>query len=796
MSHSKQQLSHSWKHTKEDIEAAVRRLDDHIKRLADSTLPKQPYLLSVPSDVPYRHNPHFTQSWHVGTPFGRSEEQLQYLSFLPHQGPYEDLLKVEGGWADDDGSFLNSAPSSRPVSRSAPGTPADPASKKKISLKDYKKEKALPGSEQLTSAAPKARKEPPPAAPKEERKEDLKRKMAPAQSPEPLSKKPIKQERGRSPTRADERRTQPPHLDGTNSPRPKDDPDSVRPLKKRKISGSPARRPEVRQEKDAPKRLPKLLSPTLPSPPSQGSAIPELLLPDLPPSLLKALATPPSSSEGGHQHHRSDSVRSILGSINEEGARSTEKLGPQSGTLGGSRVRSDSQHSARSTTSATGKSTLVAKPLAKSGISTPVNGRSPGPRQRHIIALKYGKKNRKRVESLLRFKPQPAKSVIRAEHTEPVAREAKLSTSKNAAKPTQRDRSPQRPTNKVKSTVAEPVKRPATPLTNGIKDAKSAESPSSKGVQSTPSSKTALKSVAMRRVESVEGTADPATPGDRPIRSSTPLSTERSSRPPKHSPLPASNGHDDDRAAWQRVSSDRDYFSLGRKLKHEGTSLLESASSQGDMHKPMLLMIEALLCFMLNTAIQGHIRPRADPGWSTILGYYNFVVQKSRHFAHLHGLVIQIGAVCRGQIQKAGMERLGRDPLPDETAGAAPTPGSDGNAKSEDAEGYKRRYLLFRDDLIQNTEELNSSWLKGSRWLGLEVLMREYPETWRGRSKDCERRGEEKVRPPTEGSGLARGYFLPMDPASTAFEAAEFALKVMGEWADREDVDWRTRVHL
>ncbi|ETN46103.1 uncharacterized protein HMPREF1541_00287 [Cyphellophora europaea CBS 101466] len=793
MSRSKQQLPHSLKHTKDDIDSTVRRLDDRIRRLGDSTLPKQPYLLSVPSDVPYRHNPHFVQTWYVGTPFKKREEQLQYMSFLPHQGEYEDLLKVEGVWADENGSFLDSEPSTRPISRAAPSTPTDQTNRKKISLKDYKRERVQPDSENTPS--------------KTDEFKDLKPAKLqapetdmPSRSPEPPVRKPVKQERGRSPIRAEDKKIHPPRLDGHASPRPKDTTDNPRPLKKQKLSNSPKPTVESRTETDVQKRIPKLLSPTLPSSPSHDHALPDLLTPDLPPSLLQALATPPPSSNGDsiHQHHRSESVRSILGIINEEGPRSTEK-GPQSGLLGGSRVRSDSQHSARSASSVTGKVPTASKAGGKGGVVTPTHSRSPGPRQRHIIVLKYGKKNRKRVEALLKFKSKPKVVSRAADNTDSSRRDGKSLASKDVANPSHRERSPERRIPRAKIPAAEPVKRPSTPLTNGLRDSKHSASPTSKPQNATPTSRTALKSTAMRRVESVEGSnADPTTPGDKSIRSSTPLSTERSSRPPKASPRPAStpstvSTSDEERIAWSRLDRDREYFALGRKLKHEGADLLNHAASATDMHKPMLLIIEALLCFMLNTAIQGYVRPRVDPGWSTILGYYNFVVQKTRHFAHLHGLVVQLGAVCRGHIQKAGMERLGRDPLPEEMAGAAPTPGSDGNTKSEDHEGYKRRYLLFREELIQNTEELQASWLKGSRLLGIEVLQREYPETWRGRSKDSGDRGKEKIKPE---NGLAKGYFLPVDPVTNTFEAAEYALKIMGEWADREDVDWRTSVRL
>ena len=85
----------------------VAELDEQLQHLSDTTLPPYPYLLSVPSDVPYRHSSRFVNTWYEGTPFDRPEEQLQYLSFLPHQGEHESLLKVEGGWADDQGNPID-----------------------------------------------------------------------------------------------------------------------------------------------------------------------------------------------------------------------------------------------------------------------------------------------------------------------------------------------------------------------------------------------------------------------------------------------------------------------------------------------------------------------------------------------------------------------------------------------------------------------------------------------------------------------------------------------------------------
>jgi hypothetical protein len=776
MSRSQQHLPQPQHHPKSNHRPIVDTLNDRIRRLGDTILPPYPYFLSIPSHVPYRHNPRFVQTWHVGTPFTKQEEQLQYLTFLPHQGDYEELLKVEGNWADDHGNVTREGSDSRPISRGTPSVlPEQSSGRKKISLQDYKKEKALPESERTPSKSVATTKPPltslarPQAA------------VMASKSPRPSAPKASTRERGRSPARAADKVTSA-QIDGHTSPKvAPTDIEDTRPAKKRKVSQSP-NRAAARDGDVARKGLPRLLSPTLPASPGEAG-LPVLLTPDLPPALLKLMETSPSSdsSDALNQHRRSDSVRSLLGVINEDGGRSTNKTGPQSGSLGAGRVRSDSQHSAKSVSSIAGKSLPTATPLLKSGIATPTQSRSPGPRQKHRIVLKYGKKNRKRVEALLKFKSRPKAIPKVQEIKEPM----------KAAKPEAvTETGPQ----KSKLPVVDAIKRPSTPLTNGLRDSKvvsSVGSPPNKSVQATP--KKELKSTAMRRVESVDST-DPATPADKTIRSATPSSVELS-RQRKQSPLPTSTPGtvaDDDRRGWERLDRERAYFTLGRKLKHEAASLFGKAKSESDGQKPILLTIEALLCFMVNTALQGYLRPRHDPGWSTILGYYDFVVGKARHFPHLLGLTYQLGAVCRQAVQRAHLDRLAKDPLPDEHANAAPTPGSDGNTKSEDAEAYRRRYLDLRDELVKNTEELQNAWLKGSKMLSVELLATDYGETWQARNRHFERRASVRPKP----TMLSAGFYLPIDPATTPFEAAEYALKLMGEWADREDVDWRASLRL
>lgn len=207
--------------------------------------------------------------------------------------------------------------------------------------------------------------------------------------------------------------------------------------------------------------------------------------------------------------------------------------------------------------------------------------------------------------------------------------------------------------------------------------------------------------------------------------------------------------------------------------------------------KGVILIIEALLCFMINIAAQGHARPGVDPGWRSIILYHIFVWRASRKYPHLHGLVVQLGAVCRQYVQKYDLDRLARDPLPEDYCNSAPTPSSDGNTKpSEDVEKYKKRYTQFRDDMIHNIHELQTAWLDGFRQLSPELLRREYPKTWGKRAKDANARMQEKPSP----SKIVKDFYLPMDVNTTPFEAARFGLAFLEEWAEKEKIDWKTKV--
>ena len=794
-------------------QSQVTRLNDRLKRL-ENILPRHPYLISVPSDVPYHHSARFVNKWHEGTPFTREEEQLQYISFLSYQGDVS-LLKAVGGWSDDQGKAESEvSPQTHEATSTRPNTPSSLA-RKKITLSDYRN--------------------------KAKSSVDMLEKQASVHGPEKDSfpEKDLTMKRGINepgpPEAKDSKKRL--HDQAMVLCRQEDKPIVPSRVEKKPRISSPIRI-AVNQEggiavnqddgkaastpTQVTKEVPPIVSPTLliplkpltsPEPPEMQ----ELLSPTLPSPIEAFLLKEPEKvqTNGVVPHQRTDSVKSLLaiagfGSSPNPGIVRSPSF--QTGNAE-SRGRSDSrtlEKSAQSTTLAAEPKTnaRVSSPVAKfvkdpikpstPHIRTTAHISSPGPRQRHTIILKYGKRNRKRVEALLKFAPRGKKLQLKSGTSngggslgdthprppKPEIRHTSPASSEPAAKPQRPPPSPLDLSEKTRTPTAVVPKSPPT-------------RPAIKPIFSTP--KKDLKSTAMRRVESSEGLGA-RTPTSGPTRQSTPLSVERSSTAVRSSSPPTSApvGHtsrDEERRAWHKLHTK--YFELGRTIKKEGTSFGLSPSdapNSKDAALSVVLLIEALSCFMVNLAAlsySGH-HTSSDPGWRTIIPLHIFVFRASRKYPHLHGLVVQLGAVCRQAIHRFDMDRLARDPLPDEH-GSVPTPGSDGTTKtSEDVERYRKKYLSFRDDLVGNATELQTAWLDRSRLLSLDTLKKDYPETWEKRARDTSLRGHERISP----THLGGDFFLPQDATTSPFEAVRFAVAFLQEWVQKEGVPWKPRIEL
>lgn len=113
-------------------------LDARLHRLSQRTLPRSPYLLTVPSDKPYHISSQQADNWRIGSPFDVNEEKLQYMTFLSRN--WEDsLLVAVGGWDDEQGGIMETGTATADGLATRANTPQQGTTqKKKITLSAYK----------------------------------------------------------------------------------------------------------------------------------------------------------------------------------------------------------------------------------------------------------------------------------------------------------------------------------------------------------------------------------------------------------------------------------------------------------------------------------------------------------------------------------------------------------------------------------------------------------------------------------------------------------------------------------
>ena len=804
-SHSAIHTDSNLSKTRADVSRSVERVDGILRRLRETIFPREPYLVSVPSNVPYNHSRRYIPTWHDGTPFAKDEEQLQYLSFIPPTNE-ETLLSILGGWSDEKGNLLQDeqeeelSPTSKPTT--ARHSPAADVQRKKISLGQYKTK--VKGEAEVTTDTPPRR-----DMEKQAKKVNGIETDVMPDLTETMIKSPVSSGAGsKKRPREDESKSSPKLRGGDNSVQ------SLEPEKRASISPRPAKKAKLETGSSPGKQmaqlskteppqpspaksgaLPGLLSPTLPPKVSAESLLPPLLSPTIPPSIQEFLDSEPSKLDKTIDRHRTDTVKSLLATagLGEPASGKSPGLLPSNGA---NRVRSDSAHSARSNHSAVnGLNRVAVLAHSPSRGSTPTrNGASPGPRQRHTIILKYGKRNRKRVEALLKFAPRPKKlrpESAPASAPDPLTSKRKLETIREAMpskdRPKENGSDGVAKHQKSRPTALSVSEKPSTPIPAALNSPLTIDNHAQpRSNFSTP--KKEPKSTAMQRVMSSEDNNDARTPQADLLATPQPSANKLSPLAPTSAPSVSSSSRDE----WMALG--KKYFDLGRKIKTEGTSFGADASP-ADHSLSVVLIIEGLLCFMINTfatsAASG--RQTTDPSWRAIIPYLEFVLQHSRKTTHLYGLAVQLGALCRQQVHKHDMERLAKEPLPDEQSASAPTPGSDGNTKtSEDSERTKQKYLDFRDRLISNTRRCHAGWLDGSRLLSIEVLREDFPITWKSRAMDFSLRGTERPTP----RELGGSFFLPLDGNASPLEAVRYAVEVLQEWCEKGKVDWKCRIEL
>ncbi|KAF3394601.1 hypothetical protein F1880_005583 [Penicillium rolfsii] len=754
-------------------------LNQRLKRLSDDVLPLHPYLLTLPTNAPYRLGSRSANSnWAVGhdRPFRQDEQELQYMTFLTHHDT-DSLLVAVGDWSDESGRMMLDQPAGSRTTSEHP--PRDSVAKKKISLNDYRNQKTTGATPSLSLAIhdQKGR----------DRSNSDRRDNTPrASNPDPVKKLHEKHEIPEKPEKPEK-----PELKAQNPPKSRPDLSPARTAKKRPpttdteqgnshatkespmhSSKKPRLSPEKESRKEATpaKTLPRLLSPTLPPSPapevSAGPRLPRLLSPTLPPEIEKELAQLKENSSGQSSPKRENPVAK-----------------PKRDEIGHSRTPT-SVNGGSNTSLQGNRAGNSAKDSRSSRLSL-------------IVKLRYGKMNRKRVDSLLKF---PGKRKAHrpdspsGQDTE--VEEASLVERRKDSGPTRGNPPSDRVKPKPKLETDE-----ATPGPSGnnarLKEPKpSVEKPHSAAPEKVKTTSLTpvkdLKGYGGRRNDLADGEGrTPVNPTTK--RLSVDPGSKGSPSQPENRPRNQER-RDQERRAWQEDF--RNFTRIGRELKH-AAERYNNGPSATDEKLAVVTAMEAIMCFVLAFVAddQGKalVRQGGDSSaWRSIIPYWRAVKKNSFSFPVLHSLCQLLGAVSYDTIHALDLERLAVTPLPGEHT-PVPTPGSDGNTVLADENKKSlKEFAELKVRLLEHYKESQKLWLDGSRGLSENILSRDFPNTWSRRSHHYNERGKMSLK-----SGEYAGeYFLPLGVATPPIEVVRFGWSLLKEWCTQEGVEWQGRLGL
>ena len=723
-------------------------IDQRLRRLKEEVLPFYPFLLTVPTDVPFRLGNRFVNNWAVGTDglFAPEEQQLQYMTFLAHHEA-DSLLLAVGDWADRTGNVM---PDRGLEGHSAASTPNGASVKKKISLHDYKHKKHT---------------NEPHASPPESAKQRT--SAGGHANPSSSSGSP-----GRPGVRAVER----------NAGSPED----VRSPKRPRLSPR-----QQAEDVDVTNNLPTLISPTLP-PTLPGLRLPRLLSPSLPPDIEGELAESHGKSltRGSlHNKRSSSNSRSVVKEDDDEvpldhdasfksNARPDNRHFSQRSSPGvQSRYHSRQERPCLIVKLRYGRpnrrrvGALLKFSGKRSAHSTNSHGKGPDPDRggRYHDGEEdgwfLGDVRSGHSSTLLPDEPErrgrSRRKVLAA--TREYSRERKLTASEESTMPF------------LSSHPSVSVRNEHGTKLLGI-SAKDGRHP--------------------HRMRPSDDNNDSNTHLGPSKITSGPSEVRTMSSPPQPEGQGNNSSHsrNGERRAWR--DEFQKYSSLGRELKHAAERhTAKEWATEADEKLAAVTAIEAILCFILAFTADDQFKSLSrQPGdsstWLSIIAYWRVVKKNSAPYHELYNLCLILGAVSYEAIHALDLERLTICPLPVERT-TAPTPGSDGNTvAADDSKKSLKEFGELKERLLECYNKSRKLWIEGTRGLSEDVLTREFPVTWSNRSTDYSNRG---------GSRLIAGqysgeYFLPLGKASTPVEVVRFAWAILNEWCDQRSLPFETLV--
>ncbi|KAJ6127468.1 hypothetical protein N7523_003080 [Penicillium sp. IBT 18751x] len=740
-------------------------LDKRLERLSDEVLPPQPYILTLPTNAPFRLGSRSANNWAVGhdRPFSAEEQELQYMTFLRHHDT-DSLLVAVGDWSDESDRMM----ADRSSAPSATETPKETVARKKISLKDYKEQKTTGPVTTIASRSPRLRagsnprNEETQAAPKPDSTK-TRDKLDPPPTPSSQSYLLTSKGSKKRPSTSDIE-----HPGSQKAPNP-----GMHSPKRPRLSLEKDARAKAVSNKPQSPKLPALLSPTLPPTkliPSStpiAAKLPRLLSPTLPPDLEKELAR------------------------FEE--RSPARQSPKRDILPGKLKAGDASHSR--TPNSTNSGSIPSFPSHHAGASL---NEPPSSKPRCIVKLRYGKANRRRVEGLLKFsgKRKSSRSASPPGHDTDhedathLGMKRELGSSRVTATS---DRPRTRVTHEPPASLG-----PAGGSLKGRRT--SVEKTYTPASNTFPSQIDKVKPTTFTPVKDskahVPHRADPLEAGGK-----TPVNpaNKRHSVDPgsKESPSQPDNRlRNNERRAWR--DEFQKFSNTGRELKHASErSRTKSGASAADEKLALVTAIEAIMCFILafvaDDQSKALVRQGGDSSaWVSILAYWRVVRNYSAPYPVLHGLCLLLGAVSYDSIHSLDLERLAVSPLPGEHT-PVPTPGSDGNTiLSDEHKKSRKEFLELRNRLLECHRESQKLWLEGTRALCEDVLHQEFPITWSHRSHNHAERGKILLK----AGDYAGDYFVPFGGTTPPIEVVRFGYSMLKEWCTQQDVEWKRRLSL
>lgn len=751
-------------HVNQPFASDLGTLDDRLERLSDEVLPPQPYILTLPTNAPFRLGSR-SANWAVGhdRPFSPEEQELQYMTFLRHHDT-DSLLVAVGDWSDESGRMM----ADRSSAPSTTETPKETVTKKKISLKDYKHQKttgpvaSTASHNQRMRAGSNSRPEQTQPAPKADFSKTRDKIDPPPTSNSHLHPFPSRGPKKRPSTSDIEQLgSQTALTSDMHSP------------KKPRLSPEKDARAEAVLNKSQSPRLPALLSPTLP--PTKlipfstplAAKLPRLLSPTLPPDLEKELAKFEERSPARHS--------------------------PKRDIVPGKGKGDDGAHSR--TPNSTNSGSNASFPSHRAGASLK---EAQSSKPHCIVKLRYGKANRRRVEGLLKFSGKRRSSRSDSPLGQGTDHEDALHLEmRRELGPSRATATSDRPKTKAKHEPEASLNPTGGSLKERKTSVEKAHTPASspfpsKNDKVKPTTSTPVKdskALISRRADYGEtGGKTPVNPANK-RHSIDPGSKESPSQPD-------SRLRNNERRAWR--DEFQKFSNTGRELKHASErSRTKSGASAADEKLALVTAIEAIMCFILafvaDDQSKALVRQGGDSSaWVSILAYWRVVRNYSAPYPALHGLCLLLGAVSYDSIHALDLERLAVSPLPGEHT-PVPTPGSDGNtAPSDENKKSRKEFLELRNRLLECHRESQKLWLEGTRALCEDVLHQEFPLTWSHRSHNHAERG----KTPLKAGDYAGDYFVPFGGTTPPIEVVRFGCSMLKEWCTQQDVEWKRRLSL